>query len=187
MYPIITRSVPVQLGRRIAKPSLTLTLRTVVANNGSKRWASSVNSLTKTQLPFTYSPNGPKIVKYTKDHEWIAAHEDGIAFIGISKYASDSLGDATYIELPEVDTIIEEGESMGSVESVKSASEIYQPVKGEVVEVNTELENKPQLINQDPMGLGWIAKIKLDSMNDIDSSDKLLSLDQYEESLKHDD
>lgn len=147
----------------------------------------STNSLTKGQLPFSYSLNGPKFVKYTRDHEWIAAHEDGVAFIGITKYASDSLGDATYIELPEPNSEIEKGESMGSVESVKSASEIYQPVNGEILEVNTALENKPQLINEDPLGLGWIAKMRVADLKDIEQGEDLLSLEQYEESLKHDD
>ena len=145
----------------------------------------STNALTKTQLPFTYSAAGPSFIKYTSEHEWIAAHEDGTAFIGITKYAADALGDATYIQLPEAETVIEAGESISSIESVKSASEIYQPVAGTILEANTKLEESPNLINDDPLGAGWIAKIKLNNLKDLETSE-LVSLEQYEKSLKED-
>lgn len=147
--------------------------------------AQSTNALNKSQLPFTYSSSGPSVVKYTSQHEWIAAHQDGTAFVGITKYAADALGDATYIELPEADTEVEAGESLGSVESVKSASEIYQPVPGVVVEANEALNDSPQLINQDPMGEGWIAKVKLNDSQDL-NSEELLTLEQYEKVLEED-
>lgn len=147
--------------------------------------AQSTNALNQSQLPFTFSPTGPKTVKYTSQHEWIAAHEDGHAFIGITKYAADALGDATYIELPELDTELEVGESFGSVESVKSASEVYTPVSGVVVEANESLSDSPQLINSDPMGEGWIVKVKLNDEAELQSED-LLSLEQYEAHLKED-
>lgn len=146
----------------------------------------SSNALTKSALPFTYSSEGPATVKYTAQHEWIAAHNDGTAFVGITKYAADALGDATYIELPEAETELEKGESLGSVESVKSASEIYQPVGATVIESNSTLDESPQLINEDPMGAAWIAKVKLNDLKDLESQD-LFSLDQYQQSLSHDD
>lgn len=148
--------------------------------------ANSTNALTKTALPFTYSAQGPTQIKYTTQHEWIAAHSDGTAFLGITKYAADALGDATYVELPEIDTTVEANESVSSVESVKSASEIYQPVAGTIIGSNEKLNDDPGLINQDPMGEAWIAKIKLNNPNDLVSED-LLSLEQYEESLKNDE
>ncbi|SCU78921.1 LADA_0A08570g1_1 [Lachancea dasiensis] len=147
--------------------------------------AQSTNALTNTQVPFTFSKSGPLAVKYTSQHEWIAAHEDGTAFVGITKYAADALGDATYVELPDVDTEVEAGDSLGSLESVKSASEIYSPLAGTVVEVNETLNDSPQLINEDPMGEAWLAKLKLRSLDDL-SNDDLMSLEQYEGSLKED-
>lgn len=166
--------------------------RNVVRSSGSRGVlrlfvrAQSSNALTKTSLPFTYSPAGPSTVLYTQQHEWIAAHQDGTAFVGITKYAADALGDATYVELPEPETELEAGESVGSVESVKSASEIYQPVAGTVLEGNSELEESPQLINEDPMGAAWIAKIKVKDPQELQNSG-LLTLEAYEESLKHDE
>ncbi|CDO94444.1 unnamed protein product [Kluyveromyces dobzhanskii CBS 2104] len=147
--------------------------------------AQSTNALNQAQLPFTFSQTGPKTVRFTTQHEWIAAHADGSAFIGITKYAADALGDATYVELPDVDTELEAGDSFGSVESVKSASEIYSPVAGTVVEVNESLSESPQLINSDPAGEGWIVKVKINDEADL-QSEELLSLEQYEAHLKED-
>lgn len=121
-------------------------------------------------------------VRYTNEHEWIAQHDDGVAFVGITKYAADALGDATFVELAEVGDALSTGDSMGSVESVKSSSEIYSPVNGEVLEVNTELNDSPQLINEDPMGAAWLAKIKTEGK--LEDYDELLTEDQYHESLK---
>lgn len=149
--------------------------------------AQSSNALSKTALPFTYSSSGPSSVKYTTQHEWLAAHADGTAFLGITKYAADALGDATYVELPEKETQLEAGEAYGSVESVKSASEVYQPVAGEIIEANTKLESQPQLINQDPLGEGWIARIKIADSAALEAQEDLLSLEQYERSLKEDE
>lgn len=147
----------------------------------------STNALNKSQLPFTHSGEGPLAVKYTSQHEWIAAHSDGTAFLGITKYAADALGDATYIEIPEADTEVSAGDSVSSVESVKSASEVYTPLSGTVVEGNAALEESPQLINTDPLGEGWIAKIKLENQEEINTTEGLLTLEQYEQSLEHDE
>jgi glycine cleavage system H protein len=100
-------------------------------------------------------------LKFSKDHEWVQ-FEDGIATIGISDYAQEQLGDVVYIELPEVGQKIALGEQGAVVESVKAASEIYVPASGEVVEVNSALEDEPGLVNGDPTGGGWFFKLKLD-------------------------
>ncbi|KAH3900372.1 glycine decarboxylase subunit H SCDLUD_003347 [Saccharomycodes ludwigii] len=146
----------------------------------------STNALTKTELPFTYSSEGPSIIKYTNQHEWIAAHKDGVAFIGITKYAADALGDATYIELPEQGSALELGESFGSIESVKSASDVYSPVNGEVLEPNEALNDSPQFINEDPLGKGWLTKVQVDSLESLAENQDLLSLEAYQEFLKSD-
>ncbi|AMD20554.1 HDL190Wp [Eremothecium sinecaudum] len=146
----------------------------------------SINALNKQQLPFRYIGTEPLAVKYTNQHEWIAAHEDGTAFVGITKYAADALGDVTYVELPTIETQLEEGDNLGSVESVKSASELYTPASGTVVEVNDKLDSLPQLINEDPMGAGWLCRIKLDDTVDIKKKPELMTLNEYEEFLQQD-
>lgn len=165
-------------------PRLVLSLRGLSSTsyiNNSK------NSLNKSELPFTFSPQGPEQVKYTRDHEWVALHPDGTGFLGITDYASAALGDTTYVELPELNQTIEAGDSIGSVESVKSASEVYMPVDGTITEVNTKLEDSPQLINSDPLGKGWMIKFKLDETKGKEQIDELFNLEQYEEFLKTDE
>jgi glycine cleavage system H protein len=98
--------------------------------------------------------------RYTKEHEWIDAQGD-TAKIGITDYAQHELGDVVFVELPAVGAKLEKGKTLGSVESVKAVSDIYAPVSGEVVEANAELHNKPETINSDPHGAGWLVKIKL--------------------------
>uniref|UniRef100_A0A060T971 Glycine cleavage system H protein n=1 Tax=Blastobotrys adeninivorans TaxID=409370 RepID=A0A060T971_BLAAD len=139
----------------------------------------STNTLNQSSVPFTHS--GKPTVRYTEEHEWIAVHEDGTAFVGITKHAADALGDATFVEVPEAGTAVEQGDSIGSVESVKSASELYSPVAGEVVEGNSEVADTPSLVNEDPMGAAWFAKIKLNDQGEIDS---LMTLEAYEQHLK---
>lgn len=142
----------------------------------------SVNHKLNTEsVAYKYFKEGPKLVKFTNEHEWLAIHNDDTAFLGITKYASEALGDATYIELPEVGDRFEVGEAIGSVESVKSASEIYLPVKGEVVAVNDELEGSPQLINEDPMGEGWMIQVKLADPS-LEGTN-LLTEEEYESTL----
>lgn len=102
----------------------------------------------------------PENLLFATSHEWVHI-DNGIATVGISDYAQKQLGDLTFIELPAVGAPAEAGAEIGSVESVKAASEIYAPVSGEVVEVNAELENAPELVNQDAFGAGWMFKIKL--------------------------
>ncbi|KAK9479692.1 glycine cleavage system H-protein, partial [Lipomyces japonicus] len=106
--------------------------------------------------------------KFTEEHEWIAVEDGQIAVIGISKYAADALGDVVYVELPQLGSKIGAGEPIGAIESVKSASDIYSPLTGEVIEINDKLEGKPGLINAEPYNKGWIAKIKFDNTEELD-------------------
>lgn len=100
----------------------------------------------------------PEDLQYAKTDEWLRIEGDR-ATIGLSDYAQDQLNDIVYIELPEVGAELEQGDSFGTVESVKAASDLYMPVSGKVTEVNTALEDEPELINADPYGKGWIIKI----------------------------
>ncbi|MFW5708925.1 MAG: glycine cleavage system protein GcvH [Chloroflexota bacterium] len=109
----------------------------------------------------------PEDVKYAKSDEWVRINGD-TATIGISDYAQDALNDIVYVELPEVGDTFDEGDTFGSLESVKAASDLYTPVSGEVIEVNSDLEEEPELINSDPYGKGWIVKIKLDGSPNVD-------------------
>jgi glycine cleavage system H protein len=121
---------------------------------------------------------------YTKEHEWVSI-EDNIATMGISDYAQGALGDVTYVELPEVDTEVEQFEQFVSVESVKAASDIFAPMGGRVIEVNRKLDDAPALINKDCYAKGWIAKIEV---RDMDESTNLMSADEYRsylESIEH--
>jgi glycine cleavage system H protein len=110
----------------------------------------------------------PTQYRYTKDHEWISAKGD-TATIGITDYAQHELGDVVFVELPAAGTKITAGKTFGSVESVKAVSEIYAPASGEVIEANGELHNKPETINTDPHGAGWLIKVKLGNPADINS------------------
>lgn len=102
----------------------------------------------------------PSGVLFTEQHEY-AKVEDGVALIGISDYAQEQLGDITYIELPQVGDSVSKGASLAVIEAVKAASDLYAPVSGEIVEVNSALEDNPELVNQDCFGQGWIIKIKM--------------------------
>jgi glycine cleavage system H protein len=102
----------------------------------------------------------PKELLYAKSHEWVKIEGDE-AVVGITHFAQEQLGDLTFVELPQPGDQAEAGKEIGSVESVKAASEIYSPVTGEVVAVNTELENAPELINKDAFGEGWMFKVRL--------------------------
>ena len=102
----------------------------------------------------------PNELKYAKSHEW-AKIEGDVATVGITHFAQEQLGDLTYVELPKVGATVTAGAEMGSVESVKAASELYSPVSGTVTEVNAALENAPEAVNQDAYGAGWMIKVKL--------------------------
>ena len=123
--------------------------------------------------------NHPNDLKYAASHEW-ARIEDDLVVTGITDHAQDALGDLVYIEVPELDRQLDAGEQAGVVESVKTASDIYAPIAGVVVEVNPALEDEPELVNNDPYGAGWMYKIKPDNIADLE---KLLSAEEYEEGL----
>lgn len=113
--------------------------------------------------------------KFTEDHEWVEISGD-MATVGITGYAQDQLGDVVFVELPEAGTQLKKGETLGTVESVKVASDIYAPLSGEVVEVNGRLSDEPELLNAAAEGEGWIVKIRL---SDPAEADGLLTADAY--------
>ena len=118
----------------------------------------------------------PKNLRYTKSHEWIRVEGDN-AVVGITDHAQKELTDIVYVEPPQVGDNVEAGKESAVVESVKAASDIYAPVSGEVVEGNTALANKPELVNQDPYGQGWLFKVK---MSDPLQVEELLRPDEYD-------
>lgn len=120
-------------------------------------------------------------IKYTPDHEWLAAQADGTATVGITQHAQDALGDVVFVDLPEVGRTIAQGEVAGVVESVKAAADVYMPVDGEIVEVNEALRDDPALANSDPMGAGWFFKVKLAQPSQLDG---LMDSTAYDELLK---
>lgn len=103
--------------------------------------------------------NFPDNIKYTKEHEWIRVEGD-IAYVGITDYAQDQLGDIVFIDIPSTGETLEAGDTFGTIEVVKTISDIFMPVGGEVLEQNEELADHPELVNQDPYGKGWLIKIK---------------------------
>ena len=105
--------------------------------------------------------------KYTEDHEWISM-DGSIGTVGISEYAQVQLGDVVFVEVPEVGMSYKKGDEAAVVESVKAASEVYAPVDGEIVEVNSALEEDPSMVNSDAEGRGWFYKIKVNSLSDLD-------------------
>ncbi len=116
-------------------------------------------------------------VRYMDTHEW-ARQEDDEIVVGISDYAQSTLSDIVYVELPEVGDALDKGDMMCVVESVKAAGDVYAPMSGEVVAVNETLEDSPELVNEDPFGEGWLARIK---PNDMGEWDELLDVDAYKE------
>ena len=119
-------------------------------------------------------------VRYTKDHEYIRIEGD-TGVVGITDYAQEQLGDVVFVELPEVGKAVSQGAEAAVVESVKAASEIYAPVSGEVVAVNSELEGSPGAVNEDPSGKGWFLKLKLRDPSELEN---LMTEEQYREFLK---
>jgi glycine cleavage system H protein len=124
--------------------------------------------------------NVPADLRYAKSHEWVKSAGDGTVTVGITDYAQNSLGDITYVQLPKVGATLTAGQVFGVVESVKAASDLYAPVAGEVVEVNTTLDSAPETVNQDAYGAGWMMKIK---MADAASAGTLLDASAYEKAI----
>ncbi|MEP9818146.1 glycine cleavage system protein GcvH [Staphylococcus xylosus] len=121
----------------------------------------------------------PSELKYSKEHEWVKV-EGNTVTIGITEYAQGELGDIVFVELPEVDDEINEGDTFGSVESVKTVSELYAPVSGKVVESNDELEDSPEFVNESPYEKAWMVKVEL---SDESQLNELLTAEQYSEMI----
>jgi len=119
----------------------------------------------------------PEDLKYSKQHEWVLV-ESGVATVGITDYAQDQLGDIVFVELPAVGDKVSKEDAFGVVESVKAVSDIYAPVSGKVLEVNDDLPENPEMLNEDSYGDGWIIKIE---MNDLDELQDLMTAAEYEE------
>lgn len=120
--------------------------------------------------------NTPDDLRYASSHEWARQLDNGIIEVGISDYAQESLGDVVYVELPDVGAELAAKDECCAVESVKAASDIYAPVGGEIVEVNSELDDEPELLNESPYEKGWIFRIKASDMAELD---ELLSAEAY--------
>jgi glycine cleavage system H protein len=121
----------------------------------------------------------PENFRYTKEHEWVAVEGD-IGTIGITDHAQSELGDIVYVDLPKVGSTAEQGKAIGSVESVKAVSDVYSPVDGEVIEVNSALAEKPEKLNQDPHGTAWLVKVRLTSPDQLRN---LMSTFEYQSYL----
>jgi glycine cleavage system H protein len=121
--------------------------------------------------------NLPDNLKYTKDHEWVIIDGD-IATIGITDFAQKELGDIVYVEIETLDQVLAKDEIFGTVEAVKTVSDLFLPLSGEVIEFNEELDTAPELVNSDPYGAGWMIKLKASDISEVDS---LLSAAQYKE------
>ncbi|NJP38298.1 glycine cleavage system protein GcvH [Alkalicoccus luteus] len=124
----------------------------------------------------------PKDYKYSEEHEWVK-EEDGKVRIGITDFAQSELGDIVFVELPEVGDELQADEPFGSVESVKTVSELYAPVSGKVVEINEELEDSPELVNESPYEQAWMVVVEVSSQGDVD---KLMDADAYQNMIDQD-
>ncbi len=119
--------------------------------------------------------NIPQELKYTSEHEWIRLDGD-VAYVGITDYAQQQLGDIVFVDIPTVGETLEAGETFGTIEVVKTISDLFLPIGGEVIEQNVALEEKPELVNTDPYGEGWLIKIK---PSDVKEAEGLLSAEAY--------
>jgi len=121
----------------------------------------------------------PKDLKYTKDHEWVKVEGDNVT-IGITDYAQGELGDIVYIEVETVGENLDSEEVFGTIEAVKTVSDLFMPLSGEVLEYNDKLESAPESVNNDPYGNGWLIKLKMSNPSELDS---LMSAEDYEKSI----
>ncbi|GAA0486412.1 glycine cleavage system protein GcvH [Streptomyces olivaceiscleroticus] len=118
--------------------------------------------------------SNPQQLRYSKEHEWLSAAEDGVSTVGITEHAANALGDVVYAQLPDVGSAVTAGESCGELESTKSVSDLYSPVDGEVMEINEDVVADPSLVNSAPFEGGWLFKVKLSG-----EPEDLLSADEY--------
>lgn len=121
--------------------------------------------------------NLPETLKYTKDHEWVKV-EGNIAYVGITDFAQKELGDIVYVEIETEGDTVSEGEVFGTVEAVKTVSDLFMPITGKIQEVNPDLESEPELVNSDPYGRGWMIKVEIENTEDVAN---LLSAEGYKE------
>ena len=126
----------------------------------------------------------PAELRYASSHEWARLEDDGSVTIGISDHAQEALGDVVFVELPEVGQTLAAGDDAGVVESVKAASDIYAPVGGEVIAINGQLEDEPEVVNSDPYNDGWLFRVQ---PTDASELDKLLAAEDYEKVCAEDD
>lgn len=122
----------------------------------------------------------PRELHYTESHEWIRLENDDTVTVGITDHAQHQLGDLVFVELPEMNDVLEKSDEMAVVESVKTAADVYAPLSGKIIAVNPQLESRPQLINEDPYGNGWICRVKPENLDELD---ELLDADQYEKTI----
>jgi glycine cleavage system H protein len=122
----------------------------------------------------------PEDNRYAKSHEYVHLEGD-VATIGITEYAQKELGDVVFVELPQVDTELEAGDELGSIESVKAVSELFTPVSGTVIEINETLASKPDLVNTDPFGDGWMIRVRVSDPTEVD---ELMTAEEYDEYLE---
>ena len=122
----------------------------------------------------------PSDLVYSEEHEWVRVESDGIAAVGITEFAAGELGDVVFVELPELDSEVTQFGQFGEVESVKAVSELYSPVSGKVVERNESVVEKPELVNESPFESGWLVKVAL---SDLAELDKLMTAEQYDTHL----
>tara|TARA_B100000963_G_C22447977_1_gene589725 strand:+ start:289 stop:666 length:378 start_codon:yes stop_codon:yes gene_type:complete len=120
--------------------------------------------------------NVPKELKYTKDHEWLSLDGD-VATVGVTDFAQSELGDIVYVEVETLDETLDKEEVFGTVEAVKTVSDLFMPISGEVIEFNEKLETNPEVVNEDPYGEGWMIKIRVSDENELN---ELLSADEYQ-------
>ena len=119
--------------------------------------------------------SNPQQLRYSKEHEWLSAAEDGVSTVGITEHAANALGDVVYVQLPEVGDTVTAGETCGELESTKSVSDLYSPVTGEITEVNEDVVNDPSLVNSEPFEGGWLFKVRVS-----EKPADLLSADEYD-------
>ena len=120
----------------------------------------------------------PSELKYVSSHEWVLDEGDGVVTIGITHFAQQQLGDVVFVEMPPIDTELSSEDQFGVIESVKAVSDLFAPLAGVVIKVNVTLEDEPELVNKDPYGDGWICKLRLHDVNDLQ---QLLDADAYAE------
>jgi glycine cleavage system H protein len=128
----------------------------------------------------TYTDENTSRLKYTEDHEWIRI-EGNMAVVGITDYAQNELGDVVFVEIETEGEELEKGDTFGTVEAVKTVSDLFMPLAGKVAEVNAALADEPELVNKDPYGKGWMIKIEA---SNLDEADELLSADDYQKMIE---